>query len=125
MDAPSSGIEALDELLDLPHLNVLLCGILTHFGCKIALESRPLYKEEGELVVERTREGKGRKRKRFGVEVCPLAESGFLQIFVHLSEYPTLGLTYREFQFRAASTASISNLGYISSDQSALCELST
>ena len=32
-DIPSCGIEALDELLDLPHLNVLLRSIvLRHFG---------------------------------------------------------------------------------------------
>ena len=33
MDGPPGGIEALDELLDLPHLNVLLRSIvLRHFG---------------------------------------------------------------------------------------------
>ena len=32
MDGPPGGIEALDELLDLPHLNVLLRWILTHVG---------------------------------------------------------------------------------------------
>ena len=53
MDTPSSGIEALDELLDLPHLNVLLCGILAHFGCEIALESRLLYRERGNWASRR------------------------------------------------------------------------
>ena len=31
-NSPSGGVKALDELLDLPHLDVLLCRILTHFG---------------------------------------------------------------------------------------------
>ena len=46
---PSRGIQALDELFHLPHLNVLLCWILTHLGGAMrwpAIEYK-LYTEPG------------------------------------------------------------------------------
>ena len=56
MDIPSGGVEALDELLDLPHLNVLLCWILTHFDEENRATRRLLYRKRGP-----GREGKGKK----------------------------------------------------------------
>ena len=41
-DVPSGGVEALDELLDLPHLDVLLRWILTHLGSSLQPVERPL-----------------------------------------------------------------------------------
>jgi hypothetical protein len=32
MHAPAGRVKALDELLDLPHLNILFCLVLTHFS---------------------------------------------------------------------------------------------
>lgn len=34
-DAPSSCVKALNQLLDLPHLYVLLSRVLTHFGAVV------------------------------------------------------------------------------------------
>ena len=42
VDVPSGGIKALDELLDLPHLNVLLRGVLTHLGSRNVVNKETL-----------------------------------------------------------------------------------
>ena len=81
MDGPPGGIEALDELLDLPHLNVLLCWVLTHFG------ERPmelLYREIRET--ERDREIKTRQeRRRAGRGPCRNLRLAALSVYLDLS----------------------------------------
>ena len=72
--APSSGVKALDELLDLPHLNVLLCYVLTHLGkdvCEL-LEKLETHKgDENRALLTRTclirsEAGKEKLHRHFG-----------------------------------------------------------
>ena len=59
MDVPSGCIKALDELLDLPHLNVLLCLILTHFGNEFCSSELSICTTEN----DKTQTGGAPKRK--------------------------------------------------------------
>lgn len=60
---PSGCVKALDELLDLPHLDVLLCLFLTHGGGRIVLFLGTMYSKESDLSKRRSGE-RGEKKAR-------------------------------------------------------------
>ena len=89
MNAPSSGIEALDELLHLPHLNVLLCLILTHFDDS-ARPSASLYVQQ-----KRRKQRKGRAESAGGG--CGREEEfPSHSIFIRRQQTPSVHIGYAE-----------------------------
>ena len=59
---PSGRVQALDELLDFPHLNVLFCHVLTHAG-RVLIELVSLFLGDF-LCFLRALEDGGEERKR-------------------------------------------------------------
>ena len=59
---PSGRVQALDELLDFPHLNVLFCHVLTHAG-RVLIELVSLFLGDFSCFLRALEDG-GEERKR-------------------------------------------------------------